>query len=565
MKLKIRAQLVLAFSVVLGLVLISSAVVFWKATEVSQKLDRFKEVRIPLVLATMTIDSDREQAKSELRAVLLAVHRGDTEAARASKQRFEDGWKEIDTVFAPLPEMSKKFVLQANKDRVAKLAAELPEIQREEAGIIDNALASGSKRIVAIENDYVKRVQPRGDALMHVTEELHDSVISLVNDDLDADIKAQNQSQWILTTSTLLSMAIGIGIALVFSGRVVGALSVVVGRLKAIAAGDLSGARLAETLLTRNDELGELASASQTMTESLRKLLGGISAGVQTLATAATELTAVSKQTASGTASMSDRAHTVAAAAEEASANTMSIAAGMGQSSSSLSSVASATEQMSATVGDISANTAKARNISEHATGQAQTITEQMQKLGQAAQEIGHVTETITNISAQTNLLALNATIEAARAGTAGKGFAVVANEIKELAKQTAEATEDIKVRIAGIQNSTGTAITDIGQITTVIRDVGTIVTSIAAAIEQQATVTKDVAGNIAQASSGVRDANERVSQTAEVSKSIARDIAGVNQAVVEIREGGEHVQTSAAGLSRLAEQLGAQVALFRV
>ena len=136
------------------------------------------------------------------------------------------------------------------------------------------------------------------------------------------------------------------------------------------------------------------------------------------------------------------------------------------------------------------------------------------------------MTETITNISAQTNLLALNATIEAARAGTAGKGFAVVANEIKELAKQTAEATEDIKARIAGIQNSTGTAITDIGQITTVIRDVGTIVTSIAAAIEEQATVTKDVAGNIAQASSGVREANERVSQTAEVSKSIARDIA---------------------------------------
>jgi methyl-accepting chemotaxis protein len=188
-----------------------------------------------------------------------------------------------------------------------------------------------------------------------------------------------------------------------------------------------------------------------------------------------------------------------------------------------------------------------------------------MEKLGQAAQEIGHVTETITNISAQTNLLALNATIEAARAGTAGKGFAVVANEIKELAKQTAEATEDIKLRIAGIQNSTGSAITDIGQITTVIKDVGTIVTSIAAAIEEQATVTRDVAGNIAQASSGVRDANERVTHTAQVSKSIAHDIAGVNAAVADIRQGGEHVQSSAIDLSKLAEQLGAQVAQFRV
>jgi methyl-accepting chemotaxis protein len=175
------------------------------------------------------------------------------------------------------------------------------------------------------------------------------------------------------------------------------------------------------------------------------------------------------------------------------------------------------------------------------------------------------VTETINNISAQTNLLALNATIEAARAGSAGKGFAVVANEIKELAKQTAEATQDIKAKIAGIQNSTGTAISDIGQITTVIRDVGGIVASIAAAIEEQAIVTKDVAGNIAQASAGVRDANERVSQTAGVSHSIAQDIAGVNLAVSDLRLGGEQVQASAAELSKLAEDLGAQVSRFKI
>jgi methyl-accepting chemotaxis protein len=329
-----------------------------------------------------------------------------------------------------------------------------------------------------------------------------------------------------------------------------------------IANSDLSAADLA---VESGDEIGEAAIALNRMKDSLRRLLGGISTGVHTLASAATELSSISRQTASGTATMSDKTHTVAAAAEEASANTLSIVAGMEQSAGNLSSVASATEQMSATVGDISANTAQARAISERATGQAQTITAQMQKLGQAAHEIGQVTETITNISAQTNLLALNATIEAARAGSAGKGFAVVANEIKELAKQTAEATEDIKARIAGIQSSTGLAIGEIGQITTVIKEVGGIVSSIAAAIEEQATVTRDVAGNIAQASVGVQEANERVSQTAEVSKSIARDIAGVNAAVTEIRQGGEQVQASALDLSSLAEELGAQVAQFRM
>jgi len=193
------------------------------------------------------------------------------------------------------------------------------------------------------------------------------------------------------------------------------------------------------------------------------------------------------------------------------------------------------------------------------------TISEQMQKLGLAAQEIGQVTETITNISAQTNLLALNATIEAARAGAAGKGFAVVANEIKELARQTAEATEDIKTRIAAVQNSTGSAISDIDQITAVIKEVGGIVSSIAAAIEEQAAVTKDVAGNIAQASASVREANSHISETAEVSKSIAKDIAGVNADVADIRRGGEQVQTSAAELTHLAGLLKTQVSQFRM
>ena len=520
MKMKIRAQMVLAFSVVLVMVLISSTVIFWKASDVSDKLARFKETRMPMLVHSDAVALDLMKARSDVRRVLLATENGKTDVAKSYKQKVQDDWNQVDAAFAPLPEMSQRFVLQANKDRVHSLESELPGLKQEELDIVDRVLAGGPKSIPSLDDNLIKTIEPHGVVVRDLANGLAESATSLMNDDVDSQIKSQSETQWTLVISSLLSLALGIGIAFIFSGKIVGALSVVVNRLKAIANGDLSGARLPEKVLSRPDELGTLATASQEMSENLRKLLGGIKGGVQTLAASATELTAVSEQTASHSASMSDRAHTVAAAAEEASANTMSIAAGMEQSSSSLSSVASATEEMSSTVADISGNTSRARAISEQAMGQAQTITDQMQKLGQAAQEIGHVTETITNISAQTNLLALNATIEAARAGTAGKGFAVVANEIKELAKQTAEATEDIKARIAGIQGSTGTAITDIGQITTVIKDVGTIVTSIAAAIEQQANVTRDVAGNIAQASSGVREANQRVSQTAEVSKS---------------------------------------------
>ena len=374
----------------------------------------------------------------------------------------------------------------------------------------------------------------------------------------------QARVYWLLAALGLVSAGLTIFFALVITHGITGPIDTTVGVVERISQGDVSQ-DVPEGLRARKDELGRLATAMQRMTDNLRKLLGGISGGVETLASSATELSAVSKQTAAGVASMSEKTNAVASAAEEASASTLTVATGMEESSTSLASVASATEQMSATVGDIAANTAKARSISEQATTQAETITAEMQKLGQAAQEIGQVTETITNISAQTNLLALNATIEAARAGAAGKGFAVVANEIKELARQTAQATEDIKTRIAGIQSSTGSAVGDIGQIASVIHDVGSIVAGIAAAIEEQATVTKDVAANIAQASAGVREANQHVSQTAEVSRSIARDIAEVNASVSGIQRGGEQAQASAAELSRLAEQLSAQVAQFRV
>ena len=317
--------------------------------------------------------------------------------------------------------------------------------------------------------------------------------------------------------------------------------------------------------LERKDEVGDLANSVQEMSEHLRKLLREISQGVQTVASSATQLTAASTQTASSVKAMSEKSSTVAAAAEESCATTTVVSSSMEKASANLTSVAGATEEMSSTVAEIASNSEKARGISEKAMAQAQTISIIMAELGRAAQEIGKVTETITDISAQTNLLALNATIEAARAGTAGKGFAVVANEIKELAKQTSEATEDIKAKIAGVQNSTTGAVQTIETITGVIKEIGNTVASTAAAIEEQATVTKSVAGEIAQATSLVREVNEQVAQTAAVSRSIASDIATVNSATAGIRESGEQVETSASDLSRLSEQLKVLVAQFSV
>ncbi len=341
-------------------------------------------------------------------------------------------------------------------------------------------------------------------------------------------------------------------------------LQITVDQLREIAAGDVSVDIPAE-YLKRGDEIGMLAKAMQAMSVSLRDVLQNISSGIGVLSSSSAELSANSSQMSDGSRQACDQAHAVAAAAEEMTVNVASVAAGMEQTTTNLASVASATEQMTATIGEIAGNSEKARRITEEATRQAASISEQMNELGAAAQLIGKVTETITEISSQTNLLALNATIEAARAGSAGKGFAVVANEIKELAKQTAAATEDIKTRIAGVQASATGGINEIEKVTQVIREVSEIVSSIAAAIEEQSTVTRDIAQNIAEASIGVQDANRRVSETSQATAEIANQIAGVDQSTGHMAGGSEQVKASAGGLSMVAEQLQAAVQRFKV
>ncbi len=368
----------------------------------------------------------------------------------------------------------------------------------------------------------------------------------------------------LLIVGSLIAVGLAAFGGVVLTRGIAKPLGIAIAHLGEIAKGDLSKDALAE-FQARGDEIGLMARTKQLMITNLRKMVQDLSSGVEILSSSSTQLSANSGHMSAGGRKASDQAHTVAAAAEEMTSNVVSVAAGMEQTTTNLASVASATEEMTATIGEIASNSEKARRITEEATRQAASISEQMNHLGVAAQAIGKVTETITEISSQTNLLALNATIEAARAGSAGKGFAVVANEIKELAKQTAAATEDIKTRISGVQTSASAGISEIGKVSQVIREVSDIVASIAAAIEEQATVTKDIARNIGEATTGVRDANVRVAESSQVSQSIAKEIAGVDQSAREMAEGSDQVRSSATGLSKLAEALQSTVSKFQV
>ena len=368
---------------------------------------------------------------------------------------------------------------------------------------------------------------------------------------------------WLIAIS-LLAVASAILVSRLAARSITVPLATTVSHLESVAGGDVTREVTSE-YLARQDEVGMLSRAVQAMSASLREVLGQIGGGIQALSSTSTELSASSGHMSDGSRNASEKAHSVAAAAEQMSANSVSVASSMEQTTTYLGGISSSMDQMTATIGEIAGNSEKARHVTEEARHQATRITEQINQLGQAAQAIGKVTETITEISSQTNLLALNATIEAARAGAAGKGFAVVANEIKELAQQTAAATEDIKGRIASVQSSTSSGIAEIERISTVINDVSDIVTTIATAIEEQAAVTKDISRNIGDASHGVGEANLRVAEAAQVSQAIAKDIAGVDGAARDMADGSEQVRTAAGELSRAAETLQTTVARFKV
>ena len=317
--------------------------------------------------------------------------------------------------------------------------------------------------------------------------------------------------------------------------------------------------------INQKDEVGLMVKALNSMGVQLGTMIRDIIGGVATLTASSSEMTTVSKQLSVSASDTADKAGAVSNSAEEINTNIQSVSAAMEQSLANVSMVASAAEEMTATVNEIAQNAEKARAISAGAVKQSRLASEKMTVLGESAQKIGRVTETITEISEQTNLLALNATIEAARAGEAGKGFAVVANEIKELARQTAAATIDIKNQISEMQTTTSTTVEDIEKIAAVIVDINNVINGIATAVEEQSAASSEIANNISQASQGISEVNENVAQSTVVIADITRDIAGINQQSSQVKEGSGQVQVSAQGLADLASQLETIVKKFKV
>ncbi|MFN2355850.1 MAG: methyl-accepting chemotaxis protein [Desulfopila sp.] len=425
--------------------------------------------------------------------------------------------------------------MSAIADRAMEKFAKMNNLLLEEGEVHQNATFAAIDSIVQVAKDAaVKRIESAHDIAGH------GRLITII----------------CLAAGVLLAICSGFILTRVITGPLFKGVDLA----KAMADGDLT-----KTMdVSQKDEIGVLAASLNEMAKNLRRMFGDISTGVSQVDNSSVQLAAIANQMSTGAESTASRSSLVATAAEEMSANQASIAAAMEQASINVNMVAAAAEEMSATINEIARNSSEAKNITSVAVTQSRSASERVNELGNAANEINKVTEVITEISEQTNLLALNATIEAARAGEAGKGFAVVANEIKDLAKQTAAATLDIKTKILGVQEATGITVKEINDIGKVIADVDQIVATIAAAVEEQTATTKEISMNVNQASQGIAEVNENVAQSSTVSSEIASDIAEVNNSANEMSQASNQVKLSAEELSGIADKLKVMMTKFR-
>jgi methyl-accepting chemotaxis protein len=443
---------------------------------------------------------------------------------------------------------------QATKD----MATKLDTLTADVAAASKTQLASGARKHLTDFQDHYAVYKTQLDALNAGTArgekasaETITTILKVV-DQLPADAaaastveKASAKQQAVDATDTyksartmtivvlLFGIALSIALAVLTARSVVRPVRRTVDVLEGLAAGDLT----VRVPVSGSDEIAQMGHALNRSLDSIGSVIALIGESATELSSSSERYAAVSANMAGAVEQTASRAQIATATADEVSRNVGTVSTG--------------TDEMTLSIREISVNAAEAARVAADAMTVAAETTQTVTKLGDSSAEIGNVIKVITGIAEQTNLLALNATIEAARAGEAGKGFAVVATEVKDLAQETAKATEDIAARIAAIQSDTAGAVEAISRISEVIEKVNGYQTTIASAVEEQTATTQEMGRNVSQAAAG--------------SAEIAQNLTGISEAAQDSTAGIRESQAAAADLARMSQQLQDAVGSFRL
>jgi len=528
MKLTLGKKLGLGFGALLGLMVFSAATTYLKSTDIRESQDTTVAQRFPAIENARELQRDLNYTQVKGRQAILAG----TDPARwkEAKQAFDGAWNAVGKDVTHLEKLSGQWP-GADRDRLDAIQQHLPELRKTEQASINHAASGERDAVIRAGNENADLVTPENIAVKKSLDELTDSLVTLL-DNNKADLHAKNRSlNLTIAVTTLVALGIGIFVAIFLSRGISGATQAVLVQAEAIAEGDLTR----DDLTVRSqDELGDLTTAINKMSSNLKRMILSITENALQVSSASEELNMTSQQITANSEETSAQADVVSKAAQAVSQN--------------LQTVATGAEEMGASIKEIAKNATEAAKVATSAVRVAETTTAAVSRLGESSNEIGLVIKVITSIAQQTNLLALNATIEAARAGESGKGFAVVANEVKELAKETAKATEDISRKIEAIQTDTRAAVEAIASISGVINQVNDISSTIATAVEEQNATTNEMSRNVSDAAHGSGEIASNISGVAEAAQGTTRGASDTQKASQQLVE-------TAAELRRLVEQ----------
>ncbi|MEW5723002.1 MAG: methyl-accepting chemotaxis protein [Thermodesulfobacteriota bacterium] len=555
---RIRGKLFLGSALMVFFMLVIGVTGYWVATEIGRELDETAQVRLPCLNYLIQADRDLQQALVAERSMIFANSQSEQFNQLVAEydenvQQARERWEK----YKALPTTPEEKALQ---DDYEKAFEEWKQVSLQ---VVDGRKADTREgRRLAIDLS-LSQAKEKFEAMRDHLDKLED-----INLNLAAKARERSAAKYRSAVITLAAvLGLGLLVGLLFSwltGRgIASRLARTVSALEDIASGE--GDLTARIEIKTKDELGDLAGAFNRFVEKLREVIRKVADNVQALTAAATQLAAVSEEMASGAERMSRQSEEAAHDAGNIQANMDTMAASTEELSATLTTMAGAVEELTATVSEIAASAGNSARTAGEAARIAGETGQAVEGLRQSAQEIGKVIKVIVDIAEQTKLLALNATIEAARAGEAGKGFAVVAGEVKELAGQTAQSTEDIRAKIQGIQDNTVRAVEAIDRIIQVIKQVNELSSGIAAAVEEQSATTNEIAQNVSQAAAASGQVSGGTSQTASVGRKMTANIGQVSQAARSTALGADQVRTASQELSQLAEALRSLVNQFKI